>query len=289
MKVRLPPPKLMAPPPTKKPLQVPPPPLFIYEGRESTYVRRIIAKHRLQAKQFNLTKRATADLKRIIRIWAGKYFARITYAGSFVKGTAITGDTDIDLFLSLRQTIPDSLRDIYNGLAHTLKISGFSVRKQNVSIGIDLDDFKIDVVPGVRQPKSLTDHSIYRRKADTWTKTNINKHISFVTNSGRLNEILATKIWRKLHNIEFPSFYLELTVINALENRRKVVKYPSALSSNVLTVFQYLVRNFINAKVIDPEKSTNIVSDDLSDKEKKEIAKLALESLLAPSWDKIIW
>ena len=131
------------------------------------------------------------------------------------------------------------------------------------------------------------DHSIYRKKTGTWTKTNIWKHISLVKKSGRQNEIRAIKIWRKLHRLEFPSFCIELTVIEALRRRP-----PGRLAVNLQKVFEYLSTDFRQARILDPANSDNMVSDDLNDEEKRAIARAALASgikALESSWEEIIW
>ena len=97
--------------------------------------------------------------------------------------------------------------------------NGFSVRRQNVSIGIDYNSDQIDLVPARRQSQYGNDHSLYVSKKNSWIKTNIDTHISQVSNSNRLNEIKLVKIWRNANNLDFPSFYLELVVIDALYNR----------------------------------------------------------------------
>ena len=56
-----------------------------------------------------------------------------------------------------------------------------------------------------------------------------------MSNSGRTEEIRVLKLWRRQKGIEFPSFYLELTVINALSGRRS-----GELAANVWTAFAYL-------------------------------------------------
>ena len=82
------------------------------------------------------------------------------------------------------------------------------------------DGANVDFVPGKRQDNYGSDHSLYRRKADTWTKTNVDKHVNVVAGSGRLNEIRASKIWRERHQLEFPSLYLELMVIRGASRAR---------------------------------------------------------------------
>jgi hypothetical protein len=64
-------------------------------------------------------------------------------------------------------------------------------------------------------------NSLYRSKPNTWTQTNISTYISHVVNSGRTDEIRILKIWRQLHGLTFPSFFLELAVINALLYTRR--------------------------------------------------------------------
>ena len=92
------------------------------------------------------------------------------------------------------------------------------------------------------------------------------------------------KVWSKLHKLEFPSIYLELTVLEALRNRNS-----NQPASNILTIFDYLRDFFVNATVIDPSNSNNIISDDLYKYEKEAIAKKAGENRNALSWGDIIW
>jgi tRNA nucleotidyltransferase (CCA-adding enzyme) len=169
------------------------------------YIISIISKYKLSSAESSTAYEKAKRLYPLIARWASPYLLRISPTGSYAKGTAIRGSTDIDLFISLSPQTPHTLSEVYNSLSDWLKVQGYQVREQNVSIGLRLKNLKIDLVPAKKQPGLISDHSIYRRKADTWTKTNINKHIMFVKNSGRLNEIRAMKIWRNLHGLEFPS------------------------------------------------------------------------------------
>jgi len=212
------------------------------------------------------------------------YIRTIYPTGSFAKKTNIVGATDLDLFISLSHSTPGTLESIYNNLSSYLKLWGFSPRKQNVSIGINYEDLSIDLVPGRKQRGATNDHSIYKRKAGTWTQTNVRKHILHVRKSGKRNEIRAIKIWRELHGLEFPSFYLELSVMEALKRR-----LAGRLSKNLQRVFEYLASNFENSRIIDPANSNNIISDDLTAKEKEKIAEMAYESLYESYWHNVIW
>ena len=112
-----------------------------------------------------------------------------------------------------------------------MKESGYTPKRQNVSINVRVNGYDVDLVPAKRQDSSGSDHSLYRRKADTWTKTNVEKHVGFVRICGRQLESRVIKLWRDQKNLDFPSFYLEMTVINALAGRSS-----ASLSGNVVTV-----------------------------------------------------
>lgn len=252
--------------------------------REDQYIRLIIAKHRVKSAASSNALQVAKQLFPLIRKWAGNYLSRIHTTGSFAKGTNIIGTTDIDLFISLRSTTPYALDEIYGSLSNYIRKKGYSIREQNVSIRVHYKNLVIDLVPAKKQQGPTYDHSIYLRKGDTWTKTNVRKHVLLVKNSGRLKEIRAIKIWRKLHCLEFPSFCLELSVIKALRGHRSL-----KISSNLLTVFKYFSDNFENERVIDPSNSNNIVSDDLNNEEKQTIKSTALSSLSKSYWDQIIW
>ena len=139
------------------------------------------------------------------------------------------------------------------------------------------------MVPAKRQSSSGADHSLYKRRADSWTQTNVAQHIALVSHSGRTEEIRIIKLWRKQKSIDFLSFYLELTVIEALRGRT-----VGNLESNVMTVFEYLRDRFPNARVADPANSNNVISNDLSDTAKASIAKAADAARAAKNWGDIV-
>jgi hypothetical protein len=131
-------------------------------------------------------------------------------------------------------------------------------------------------VPGKRQNSYGNDHSLYRRKAGTWTKTNVATHINHVIGAGRLAESRVIKLWRNQKGLDFPSFYLELTVIDALSQQ-----LFGTLSGNVWKVFEHLRDRFPIARVVDPANTNNIISDDLSAAERAKIKAAAEQALRA--------
>ncbi len=220
----------------------------------------------------------------ILEKWGNGYLNKAEFSGSIAKGTSISLGTDADIFLSLSSSVPGTLADIYLTLYNAMTDAGYSTRKQNVSIGINVNGCSIDLVPGRRQSSFGSNHSLYRSKAKTWTQTNVANHISYVQSSGRMNEIRILKVWRQLHRLEFPSFFLEMAVIDALANAR-----TNNLAANVLKVLDYLSDKIKSVKYIDPSNTNNIISDDCTLVEKDTIADQAASSRMQKTWEKIVW
>lgn len=249
------------------------------------YVKGIIDKYLLPVELDLITRITTVDsLIDIVKSWAGVCLHDVQVSGSRVKGTAISLGADLDLFISLKSTTSNTLREIYDSLFLYIKSKRIECRKQNVSIGVSYNNHDIDLVPGKKHSGNTTDHSIYKSKQDTWTQTNVNTHIRHVKSSGRIEEIVLLKIWRELHGLEFPSFYLELTVIDALTHKKK-----NNPAENFLTTLDYLSSDFAGKTIIDPANSNNRVSDDLNRDERGVIAKAAKNSRSQDKWEKIIW
>lgn len=99
---------------------------------------------------------------------------------------------------------------------------------------------------------------------------------------GRIAETRVLKLWRDQHQLDFPSFYLEMVAILALSGKR------GGLSDNVWTVFQYLRDSFVDARFADPANTNNIISDDLTANEKAAIRTAATRTLAASNWSQIV-
>ncbi len=249
------------------------------------YIESIVRKHKLPDTIDSYTNSmVVGPLKKIIKDWAGMCLCDIKLSGSRAKGTAIDIATDLDLFISLSSTTNNTLKEIYDSLYDYVIKQGISARRQNVSIGITYQNKDVDLVPAKRQGQYGNDHSLYRRKAASWTKTNIDTHIHTVKNSGRITEIVALKIWRENHNLEFPSIYLECFAIEALSGRRF---YSHA--DNFIFLLENIRDNIVNKRIIDPANSNNILSDELNYNEKKKLAVQATSSLSERYWESIIW
>jgi hypothetical protein len=219
-----------------------------------------------------------------IRSWAGRQLLDLSLSGSYAKGTAVHGDADADLFISLASTTTQTLKEIYESLRDTFSQKGYAVREQNVSVRLSLGNFNIDLVPGKKQAGNTTDHSLYVRKRGSWQQTNIQTHIALITGSGRREEIILLKIWRAEQQLDFPSIYLELCALRALSGKAR-----GDIANNVWAALQFLRDELATARIMDPANTNNIISDDLTAREKVAIAAAATRSLTKKLWSEVVW
>ena len=251
---------------------------------ETLYFRDILRKYALSIGPSSPAVRQARPLLPVLRGWAGSYLVAMRWSGSYAKSTRVRGATDIDIFVSLSSRSPGTLREIFNSLLAYLLESGWSATPSNVAVRVTSGGSRIDVVPGRRQRPQSSDHSLYRRRGDTWIQTNPARHVVYVRNSGRVNEIRLTKIWRNVHGLDFPSFCLELAVIEALRGRAL-----NRLPANFAVVLDYLATSFPQARLVDPANSNNVVSDEMTASEKRSIAACAREGVAASVWEQVIW
>lgn len=243
------------------------------------YLREVLALHAVDTGPDSAVRQVQGVLEPTIYRWGGGQILSVDPSGSFAKGTAIRSGTDIDLFVSLSSTTGETLATIYQTLFNALDGAGFQPRRQNVSIGMRIGPYDVDVVPGRRQSSYGNDHWLYSTKRDSHLQTNVARHIADVSRSGRADEIRLLKIWRNRKGLSFPSFYLELAAIRALHGR-----WTGNLSSNVVVALEFLRDRFEGARFVDPSNSNNVISDELASAEKRAIAGAA-RATLQSSWE----
>jgi hypothetical protein len=248
---------------------------------EDDYLNAVIARYAVNVAG---AQAAGQTIYPVIERWGGNYLNKVSFSGSLSKGTAISIGTDADIFISMSCNTPGTLVDTYNTLFNAVTSAGYNARKQNVSIGVTVDKYQIDLVPARRQSQYGTDHSLYCNKANSWTQTNINTHTNYVKGSSRIDEIKLTKIWRQLHGLDFPSFYLEMAVIDSLKHAR-----DGNIAANFLTVLEFLRDKLGLVRYIDPANTDNVIYDDLYMIEKRVVATQAGVSRNQQNWGSIVW
>lgn len=249
---------------------------------EELYLARIITKYQVNAATKFTVKSA---FESAIKKWAGNQLLNFDFSGSTAKGTEVSCTSDVDFFISLNSNTSNSLSEIYNSLFTSLSAyTDLTVRKQNVSIGVGWNGHKIDFTPGRNHSGNTNDHSLYKNKTNTWTQTNIQKHINIVTGSNRTNEIKLTKIWRENHQLVWPSIFLELFVIDSLHGF-----HQGNLAANFSHVLNEIYSKIETRYLLDPANTNNVISSDLGAAEKSRIKLQAHSSVQSRAWGSVVW
>jgi len=248
------------------------------------YLQQLLAKITAPTGVFGPGEKMRQALDPMIRRWAGTQYSELKVSGSYAKGTAIRGGTDVDIFISLKPDTSPTLKEIFDSLASYMTAAGYSTRKQNVSIGISHGGYQVDLVPGKRQNFNSRDHSLWVSRQNTWQKTNIDTHIDTVSRSSHTDVIRVMKRWKQCHGLEFPSFALELATLRALAGRN-----AAGRASRVMAVVEWLRDNITAAALIDPANTNNNVASELSATEKIAIARQAKASRDAAYWKDVVW
>ena len=211
----------------------------------------------------------------------------VRVSGSYAKGTAIRGeslapsDVDVDLFLSMSPEMREPLAEMQRTLCGELR--EYDARIANVSVRIGFENRRVDLVVG-RRREDGEDHTLWRAREGTWVRTNVVEQVRFVRESGCLDEILALKIWRRRQGLYFPSYCLELAVIEALAGGTG----GAGLAARVLRVLGWLATELPAAELRDPANRSNVVSEVMTESERWRVAHAAGVAGQAAEWREVI-
>ena len=247
------------------------------------YVASIVEKCRVAVDTGSPAHRAADEVIPLLKQWGGQYLLGITLSGAYAKNTAISLSSDVDVLVALSPVPGREMKGIFWNLAEFLADRDLRPHTRNVSIQVEKNDFKIDVIP-VCRGRGAASNILFNKRSGSEVHTDVAQHVHLVGNSGRQQEICALKIWRERAQLDFPSLYLELTVLHALEGERF-----GQLADNLMTVWRYIASRFEKVNVRDPANDENIVSNDLSAADRKAIAKAARDAQYGENWKKMLW
>ncbi|MFM9845865.1 MAG: hypothetical protein ACKVP3_01735, partial [Hyphomicrobiaceae bacterium] len=145
----------------------------------------------------------------------------------------------------------------------------------------DERDLHIDVVPGRFIDDSDTDayvHQNGRPQEKGWLKTNLDRHVSYVIESGCVPEIRLAKIWRHCAGVSVRTFPLELLVIKIL-NTTDV----AGLDNRFTEVLERFRDKIHSLSITDPANEGNDLSDALNPSVRTAISAAAAATLLTVS------
>ena len=128
------------------------------------------------------------------------------------------------------------------------------------------------------------DHTLYVRRGDTWKKTNIQTHITYVLWYGYTTEIKALKIWKRLRGLDSLSFYVELFAIRAIK-----ANSSNSVAANVWTALQAIRDHLDDWQILDPANTNNVISDQHTYDEKKKVMAQAEVTLGRTTGGEVNW
>lgn len=249
----------------------------------SDYLRAILQREAVETGVSAPLRQLESEVQALCESWAGRYLLEVYPSGAFEKGTANRSGISIDFVVSLAPQTPFLTKQIYESLFQHLERNGFEPERRSVSIGIRVDGASIDILPGKRESLGNDVHEIYSTRRMTQIKTNLNHHVLDVIESGRREEIRVLKLWRDQHDLDFPSFYLELSTIAALRRRPL-----GELADNVWATLGYFEQLFVGRAILDPANANNVVSGEMAMGEKMAIASAATATRGTRSWTGIV-
>jgi len=252
-------------------------------GTVEQYAASIVEKYQVDADSGSPSHRAADEIVPLLKQWGKQYLLGITLSGAYAKNTAITLSSYVDVLIALSPVPNMDMKKVFWSLFEFVSDRDLRPRTRDVSVQVQCKGLWIDLIPACRD-RGSSGNLLFNKKLDDAVSTDIAQHVHLIANSGRQQEIRALKIWRARQALDFPSLYLELTVLRALENERF-----GQLADNFLTVLRYLANRFAHTQVRDPANPKNLLSDDLSERGRQDIAKAARNALYDENWKKIIW
>src|SRR5579859_2941788 len=183
------------------------------------YAASIVEKYHIVADNGSPSHRAADEIIPLLKQWEKQYLLGITLSGAYAKNTAITLSSHVDVLIVLTPVPGMEMKKIFWSLFEFLSDRGLHPHTRDVSVQVESKGVRIDLIPACRD-RGSAGNLLYNKKLEDAISTDIAQHVHLVANSGRQQEICALKIWRARQTLDFPSLYLELTVLHALEGER---------------------------------------------------------------------
>jgi hypothetical protein len=248
------------------------------------YLRGILAREAVDSAMRSPLRALDREVLRVLKAVTADRRMELYPTGAFEKGTANSSGRQIDFLASFAPTTTDTVAHLYGQIFEMLDGLGYEPRRRDVSIAVTLRNVTLDIIPARREAMITDVHEVWLPRVEKTVKTNLTQHILDTQASGRREEIRVIKVWRDQQGLDFPSLYLELSVIAALKRRP-----PAGLAENVWAVLGYLESLFPARSALDPVNAINIVSDLLGPPAKEAIRKAAQYARAGRAWSEIVW
>lgn len=229
----------------------------------SDFIDNVLEDQRLSDGQIKDLRGERSDVEDIITEEYG-HTPSVRYGGSYKKKTMIEASFDLDIlcyFPREDDSAGDTLEEIYNSVADTLRDSYIVKPKPSALRLLDPDSehySHVDVVPGRFVDGSEGDVNLHQEgEQKDSLKTNPEKHIEHIRDSGVRDAIKLAKLWNVENHLGVKTFILELLVVDVLEEEE-----DEPTSDQMIHLFKALRDDIDDVTVEDP---ANPEGNDLSD------------------------
>lgn len=235
-----------------------------------------------------------AEVQKILEDHFSDCTPTIKDGGSKAKGTMIRDSYDLDKICYFPRDDDDAggtLKEIYENTEKALtphyivqrKPSALRLlMKQEVSRGLPTH---IDVVPGRYVDGDSGDVYLFQSSGEKQhLKTNLEKHIKHVVDSGVRDAVRLGKLWNVRHGVNAKTFILELLIIGLLKEKK-----DAALTDQLTHVWKVFRDNADDLYVEDPANSGNDLTPilDLARPNLSMIARSTLTLIENSGWEAV--
>ncbi len=203
-------------------------------------------------------------------------------AGSFKKDTMIRQHYDLDMFIIWTPGYM-TVRELFYEVEKTLSTKWNRIEKKKVGWRIPYtDDFHVDVVPTVQDTRDSGYSYLYNCYKNSKLRTSMEKPIKEIDKYNRREVIKLLKLWKYRRQVPIKSFLLEILTHLACFNVSR--KHLSVQLENGL---EYIANNIVDSTFYDPANPDNIITVDLTQRERYKIKNKAYNALNREYWGEL--
>ncbi len=198
-------------------------------------------------------------------------------AGSMVKRVAVANsDYDIALAFTEKSANLGNLHDMVYEELQDFENEGFTVRKQNRSVGLikernDGSVLKIDVLPAKDRGGKYAqtgDLSIWDSRNQTHLKTNIDIHNNELKREPQIRDaIKLAKIYVKANDLPISSS----TVSNLVRTGMQREGFNSSKAANIKSALSHIAKNMHRVNLKDPANGNNNLMANMTEKDRAKV------------------
>lgn len=156
---------------------------------------------------------------------------RMRETGSWHHGTALDGFSDVDYFVSMRDSCPSSsttaLEDLCASLSRGIPGAYVSIDRPAVRLRYFEDGPDVEITPAYI--RETDDYDIPDPGSTGWIRSNPAVHLEYVDRAqqetgGRAKGLIRlVKTWRSCNNVPLSSFYLEMRTAQYALNNKPII------------------------------------------------------------------